>query len=56
VKELNKNIQDLKNGSRNNKEITKGDKSGDRNPRKEIWNHRCKLYQQNTGEGRENLT
>jgi hypothetical protein len=39
--ELNKTIQDLKNGSRNNKENTKGDNSGDRNPRKEIRNHRC---------------
>jgi hypothetical protein len=41
VKELNKTIQDLKKGSRNNKEITKGNNSGDRNPRKQIRNHRC---------------
>ena len=29
-------------GNRNNKENPKGDNSGDRNPRKEIRNHRCK--------------
>jgi hypothetical protein len=29
------------NGSRNNKENPKVDSSGDRNPRKEITNHRC---------------
>jgi hypothetical protein len=31
---LNKNIKDLKNGSRNNKEFTKGDYPGDRKARK----------------------
>jgi hypothetical protein len=35
VKEFNKTIQDLKNGSRNYKEITKGDNSGDRKQRQE---------------------
>jgi hypothetical protein len=55
VKELNKTIQDLKNGSKNNKEITKGDNSGDINPRKEIRSHRCKHHQQNTRDGREIL-
>jgi hypothetical protein len=34
---------------------TKGDNSGDRNPRKEIKNHRCEHQQQNTRDGRENL-
>ena len=33
---------------------TKGDNSGDRNPRKEIKNHRCEHQQQNTRDGREN--
>jgi hypothetical protein len=37
------------------KENPKGDNSGDRNPRKEIRNHRCKHHQQNTRDGRENL-
>jgi hypothetical protein len=41
--------------SRNNKENSKGDNSGDRKPRKEIKNHRCKHQQQNTRDGRENL-
>jgi hypothetical protein len=31
-----------KNGTRNNKEITKGDNPGDRKHRKEIRSHRCK--------------
>jgi hypothetical protein len=39
VMELNKTS---KNGSRDNKEITKGDNPGDRNPRKEIRNYRYK--------------
>ena len=55
VKELNKTIQDLKNESINNKEITKGDNSVDRKPRKEIRNHRCKHQEQNTRDRRENL-
>jgi hypothetical protein len=29
--------------------------TGDRNPRKEIWNHRCEHQQQNKRDGRENL-
>ena len=44
-----------KNGNRNNKEITKRDNFGDRNPRKEISSHRCKHHQQNTRDVRENL-
>jgi hypothetical protein len=47
--------QRSKNRSRNNKEITKGDNSGDRKPRKEVSSHRCKHYQQNTRDRRENL-
>uniref|UniRef100_A0A8C6G7V4 Uncharacterized protein n=1 Tax=Mus spicilegus TaxID=10103 RepID=A0A8C6G7V4_MUSSI len=45
VEELNKIFQDLENGDRNNKEITKGDNTGDRKPRKEIRSHRCKHHQ-----------
>jgi hypothetical protein len=44
-----------KKGSRDNKENPKGDNSTDRNPRKEIRNHRCEHQQQNTRDGRENL-
>jgi hypothetical protein len=55
VMELNKTIQDLKNGSRNNTENPKGDNSGDRNPKKDIRNHRCEHQQQNTRDGRKNL-
>jgi hypothetical protein len=44
-----------KNGSRNNKGNPKGYNSGDRNPRKEIRNHRSKHQQQNAKDGRENL-
>jgi hypothetical protein len=44
-----------KNGSRNNKENPMGDNSGDRNPRKEIRNHRCEHQQQNIRDGRKNL-
>ena len=43
------------NENRNNKEITKGDNTGDRNPRNEIRNHRCEDQQQNTRNRRENL-
>jgi hypothetical protein len=53
VMEMNKTIQDLK------MEIEtvspNGDKFGDRNPRKEIRNHRCEHQQQNTRDGREIL-
>ena len=53
--ELNKTIQDLKNRSRNNEENSRGENSGDRNPRKEIRKHRCEHQQQNIRDGRENL-
>ena len=54
--ELNKTMEDIKKGgSRNNKENSKEDNSGNRNPRKEIRNHRCEHHQQNTTDGRENL-
>jgi hypothetical protein len=36
---LTKTIQELKNGNRNNKEITKGDNPWDRKPRNEIRSH-----------------
>jgi predicted transcriptional regulator len=45
VKELNKTIHDLKMEVGTNKEITKGDNSGDRKPRKEVRSHRCKHHQ-----------
>jgi hypothetical protein len=45
-----------KNEIRNNEENPKGDNSGDRNPRKETRNHRCEHQQQNTRDGRENLS
>jgi hypothetical protein len=45
-----------KNGNRNNKENLKGENSRDRNPREEIRNHRCEHQQQNTRDGRENLS
>ena len=44
-----------KNGSRNNKEITKRDNLGDRAPRKEVMSYRCKHHQQNTRTREENL-
>jgi hypothetical protein len=52
---MNKTIQDLKNGNRNNKEITKGENTEDRKPRKETRSHRCKHHQQNIRDRRENL-
>jgi hypothetical protein len=55
AKEMNKTIQDLKNGTRHNKEITKGDNPRDRKPRKEIRSHRSKHHQHNIRERRENL-
>jgi F0F1-type ATP synthase membrane subunit b/b' len=39
VKELNKIIQDLKNGSRTNKEITKAEHSENRKSKKEVRSH-----------------
>ena len=44
-----------KNVIRNNKEIKKGNNSGDRNTRKEIRKHSWKHQQENTRDGRENL-
>jgi hypothetical protein len=52
---IEQNHSKSKNGSRNNEENPKGDNSEDRNPRKEIRNHRCEHHQWNTKEGRENL-
>jgi hypothetical protein len=48
VKDLNKTFHNQKNGNRNIKEITKGDKPGDRKPEKEIRSQRGKNHQQNT--------
>jgi hypothetical protein len=45
AKEMNKTMQDLKNGNRNNKEIRKGDNPGVRKPRKEIRSLRYKHCQ-----------
>ena len=39
----------------NNKEITKGDHSGNRKPRKEVKSHWCKDNKQNTRDRRENI-
>jgi hypothetical protein len=44
-----------KKGSRHSKENPNRGNTGDRNPRKEIWNHRCEHQQQDTRDGRENL-
>jgi hypothetical protein len=44
VKGKKKNHPGSKNGSRNNKEITKEENSGERNPRKEIRSHRYKNH------------
>jgi hypothetical protein len=52
---IEQNHPGSKTVSRNNKEITRGDSSGDGNPRKEIRNHRCKHHQQNIRNGRESL-
>ena len=40
VMEMNKTILELKGEVRHNKENPKRGNTGDRNPRKEIWNHR----------------
>jgi hypothetical protein len=53
VKELNQPVS--KNGNRNNKEITNRDNIEDKKPRKEIRSNRCRYYQQNTRDRRENL-
>ena len=47
AKKMNKIIQDLRNGNRNNKECTKGDNPEVRKLRKDMRNHRCKYHQQN---------
>jgi hypothetical protein len=43
---IEENHPGFKNGSRNNKENPTGHNSGDRNPRKEIRNHRYEHPQQ----------
>jgi hypothetical protein len=45
---IEQNNPGSKNGTRNNNEITMGDNSGDRKPRKEIRSHRFKNHKQNT--------
>ena len=55
VMELNKTIQDLKREVDTIKKTQSEDNAGDRNPRKEIWNHRCEHQKQNSRDGRENL-
>ena len=55
VIELNKKIQDLKREVDTVKKKPKWGNAADRNPRKEILNHRCEHQQQNTRDGRENL-
>ena len=52
VMEMNKTILGL---TREVDTIKKAQSEADRNPRKEIWNHRCEHQQQNTRDGRENL-
>jgi hypothetical protein len=51
---IEQNHPGSKNERRNNKEITKGDNSGDRNPRKKIRNHGCEHQRQNTRDERVN--
>jgi hypothetical protein len=53
VKGIEQNYLGSKIGNRNNKEITKGDKSGVRKLGKEIRSHRWEYNQQNTREKRE---
>ena len=55
MKKLKKKNPGSKNESRNNKEITNGDKSGNRKPRKDIRKHRFKHHQQNIRVRQENL-
>jgi hypothetical protein len=55
VKKIELHNPGSKNRSRNNKEITKRDNSGDRKPRKEIRSQRCKHHQKNTRDRRKNL-
>jgi hypothetical protein len=53
---IEQNHQRSKNGSRNNKEMTKRNNTGDRKPGKEIRIHGCKHHQENTRNRRENLS
>ena len=55
MKELNKTIQDLKMEVETMKKTQTETTLEDRNPRKEIRNHRYQHQQQNTRNGRENL-
>ena len=55
VMELEKKNPRFNKRSINNKENPKGENSRDRNPRKQIWNHKCEHQQQKTKDGRENL-
>jgi hypothetical protein len=55
AKERNKNHPGSKSGTRNNKEIIKGDNPRVRKPRKKVRSHTCKHHQQNTRGRRENL-
>ena len=50
-----KQLEAFKKENRKNKENSKADNSGDRNPRKEIRKHRCEHQQQNTRDRRETL-
>jgi hypothetical protein len=52
--EMKKTILDLKSEV-DTKENPKRGNARERNPRKEIWNYRCKHQQQNTRDARENL-
>ena len=52
---MNKTILDLKREVDTINKNSKWGNTGDRNPRKEIWNHRFEHQQQNTRNGRENL-
>ena len=53
--EMNKTIIDLKREVDTIKKTQKRGNAGDKNPRKEIWNHRCEHQQQTTRDGTENL-
>ena len=52
---IEQNCPGSKNGNRNIKENTKGDNPGDGKPMKESRSHKCKHYQQNIRDIRENL-
>jgi hypothetical protein len=55
VREMNKTILDLKREVDTIKKTQSEGNARDRNPRKEIWNHRCENQQQNTRDRRVNL-